>query len=65
MCDFVQTVNGRAVMLPFILRRERHMKSLLRTMVAATGVAFAAQATAEATFYEHDDYAGRSLNATA
>jgi hypothetical protein len=51
MCDFVQTVNGRAVMLPFILRRERHMKALLRTMVAATGVAFAAQASAEATFY--------------
>jgi uncharacterized protein YcfJ len=52
-------------MLAFIIRRERHMKALLRTMVAATGVAFAAQATAEATFYEHDGFAGRTLNATA
>jgi len=41
------------------------MKALLRTMLAAAGVVFAAQATAQATFYEHDGFAGRSLNATA
>ena len=41
------------------------MKALLRTMLAVAGVVFAAQATAQATFYEHDGFAGRSLNATA
>ena len=40
------------------------MKALLKTMLAVAGMVIAAQATAQATFYEHDGFAGRSLNAT-
>lgn len=39
------------------------MNAILRTMLALAGVAFTAQATAQATFYEHQDFAGRTVKA--
>ena len=38
------------------------MRPILKTALAATFVVFAAQAAAQVTFYEHEDYAGRSFN---
>ena len=40
------------------------MNALLRTMLAVAGVVFAAQASAQATFYENEGFGGRSLRAT-
>jgi len=40
------------------------MNAMLRTMLAVAGVVFAAQAVAQATFYEHEGFAGRTLSAT-
>ena len=37
------------------------MKALLRTALAAAGVAFAAQAAAQVTFYEREGFDGRSF----
>lgn len=37
------------------------MSSTLKLLAAAAGLAFAAQAGAQITFYEHDNYAGRSF----
>ena len=36
------------------------MKTTIHTLLAITSVAFAAQASAEVTFYEHDNFQGRS-----
>jgi len=40
------------------------MKTLLRILLASAGVAFAAQASAQVTFYENNDFQGRTLTAT-
>ena len=40
------------------------MNALLKTALTATGLALAAQASAQVTFYENDGYAGRSFTAT-
>lgn len=37
------------------------MNALLRTAVCVSALAFAAQASAQITFYEHDDFQGRSF----
>ncbi|MCB4362843.1 glycine zipper 2TM domain-containing protein [Hydrogenophaga taeniospiralis] len=39
------------------------MTSLSRTLLAVAGIAFSAQVAAQATFYEHPDFAGRSVRA--
>jgi uncharacterized protein YcfJ len=39
------------------------MNAILRTAMAAAGVAIAAQASAQVTFYEHDGFSGRSFSA--
>jgi uncharacterized protein YcfJ len=38
------------------------MNAVLRNALVVAGVAFATQAAAEVTFYEHDDFKGRSFN---
>ena len=40
------------------------MTTMLRTLLALAGVAFATHAAAQATFFEDEGYAGRSVNAT-
>ena len=40
------------------------MKTLMRTVLAVAGLVVAAQAAAQATFYENEGFAGRSLRAT-
>lgn len=40
------------------------MKAILKSALAVTGLALAAQAMAQVTFYEHEDFRGRSYSTT-
>ena len=68
-----QTLAGRAATVAFWWRgfvwrpirrnflQEQSVKTLLKTALALTAVAIAAQAAAQVTFYEQDEFQGRSF----